>query len=202
MTNAAPDGHSDEDAPKGAGAEDGQSAGAGEEAGDRGHGEVVYSRLAIVRSCVMAVVAGVVVVVQTGINSTLSDTFFEGGVEGLHSTFTNFLVGFTGITILAIAHRPRFDDWSLSKAPWYSFLGGPCGVVYIASSILLGKKLGATLYFVLLVTGTLITSTVFDATGFLGLKKQGINQQKIVGVVLLFAGLLLLQVRRLVLDYQ
>ncbi|KAJ9463447.1 TC.BAT2 [Diplonema papillatum] len=90
-------------------------------------------------------------------------------------------------------HRPRLNDWSLSKAPWYAYLGGPCGVVFISASILLGKKLGATLYFVLLVTGCLVTSTVFDATGFLGLKKQNINPQKIVGVILLFIGLLLIQ---------
>eukprot|EP01064_Diplonema_japonicum_P030875 TRINITY_DN5350_c0_g2_i1.p2 TRINITY_DN5350_c0_g2~~TRINITY_DN5350_c0_g2_i1.p2 ORF type:complete len:161 (+),score=24.79 TRINITY_DN5350_c0_g2_i1:47-529(+) len=130
---------------------------------------------------VIALLAGVANVFQTGVNTELSSGF-EEGAAALQAAFVNFCVGLLVVTTLACVQKPGLDQCELftaaNNAKWYSYLGGTCGAAYVSCSIFLSKKLGIALYYVIMVTGTLLLSLAIDYRGFLDLQKKPISGQK------------------------
>jgi transporter family-2 protein len=74
-----------------------------------------------------------------------------------------------------------------------SWTGGIFGAIYIAISILMLPKLGAATVLALLVAGQMIGSIVFDHYGLLGVPVHSVNLSRILGALLLMAGVLLIR---------
>jgi len=63
----------------------------------------------------------------------------------------------------------------------------------VAGSIVTAPVLGVALFFVCMVTGQLIGSTIIDQIGAFGLEVKPVNTMKIVGLVLVIVGAGLVQ---------
>jgi transporter family-2 protein len=77
--------------------------------------------------------------------------------------------------------------------PWWVVLGGIIGVVFVAGSIVTAPPLGMALFFVCVVSGQLLGSTLADQLGAFGIPVQPVTTMKVVGLALVLAGAALVQ---------
>ncbi len=139
----------------------------------------------------MAFGCGLILPLQPGINAQLR--------THLDSPFAAALVSFTvGMLILlvvtAVAGRPAAGVIArLDEVPWWAWLGGVIGAVFVTVSIVVAPRLGATLLVAGVVTGQLIGSLAIDHFGLVGFAVTPITWTRVLGVVLLLSGVLVVQ---------
>ena len=128
----------------------------------------------------LAVLGGVLVSLSRQINGSLSMY-----TSALHSSYWNHIVGFAFITAVGIGVGGLFagDPWG---APWWAYLGGPIGFVFIAASSWAVLKIGAAQTAMLIIAGQMISGVVVD----IALGNAGNTIARIIGVALILAGML------------
>ncbi len=137
-----------------------------------------------------ALVAGVFITIQTGVNAQLAQWVKHPMLASLIS----FIVGTTGLIVYAIALRiPLPSLSSVSQAPWWVWTGGLLGAFVVSAMTILAPKLGAALLVGTVMGGQMVASLVMDHYGLLGFSVRPINGWRVVGAVLLVAGVLLIR---------
>jgi bacterial/archaeal transporter family-2 protein len=132
---------------------------------------------------------GAGLVVQVGMNSTLRSLLGSPIVAALIS----FLVGSLALAVYAgLARTPLPLRAQLGAVPAWAWLGGVLGAFYVASSVIVGPRLGAATLLALVVLGQLGTSLIVDHYGWLGFPQHPLNLVRVLGAVLLFGGVLLI----------
>jgi transporter family-2 protein len=140
---------------------------------------------------VLASVAGVLVGMQAPVNSRLGRTL--GSVQA--ATFS-FVIGTVALVLIASLFYGGLGSFgAVGKAPWWALVGGLLGAVYVTVAILTVRTLGVSGLTAIVISGQLTAAVVIDRFGLLGIAKQPIPPSRIVGLVLLVAGVLLV-VRR------
>ena len=140
----------------------------------------------------LALTAGGLVALQSGINNTLR-TVLRAPIG---ATLISFLVGVSVLLVMIVVTRegvPTGDD--LRAVPWWGYLGGPCGVVTVAGTILLIPRLGAATTVALNITGQMLMSLVLDADSLLGVPHRPVTLERAVGAVIVVAGAVLISWR-------
>lgn len=139
----------------------------------------------------VGVAAGCLVGMQAPINARLGKSI--GSIQA--ATFS-FLVG--TVVLLAIAafvNGGLGELANVGRAPWWALIGGLLGAVYVTVALIAVRTLGASGLTAVVITGQLAISVVIDRFGLFGLAKQHIDVSRVVGLVLLVAGVVLV-VRR------
>jgi transporter family-2 protein len=122
-------------------------------------------------------------------NSTLRSLLGSPIVAALIS----FLVGSLALAVYAgLARTPLPLRAQLGAVPAWAWLGGVLGAFYVASSVIVGPRLGAATLLALVVLGQLGTSLLVDHYGWLGFPQHPLNLVRVLGAVLLFGGVLLI----------
>jgi transporter family-2 protein len=139
---------------------------------------------------IFAVLAGAVLPLQAGLNVQLGKSV----QQPIFAAFASFLIGSVGLFIYLLILKFDFGTMSQVKtvSPWV-WIAGILGAFYVAAVIILAPKLGTALTFSLVVAGQMIVSIVFDHFGLFGLPVKTINFQRILGVLLLIAGVILIR---------
>jgi transporter family-2 protein len=73
------------------------------------------------------------------------------------------------------------------------WVGGVFGVCFISLALVLLPRLGAAGFMALALAGQVVASLLLDHFGWFGLAERPISLPKVVGVVLLIAGVVLIQ---------
>lgn len=132
--------------------------------------------------------AGAGLVVQVGMNAAVGQAFGRP----LLGALVNFVVGLAALMLVALATRaPLPNREALAAVPWWAWLGGMMGALYVTTATTAGPRLGALLLLALGVAGQMVASLVVDHYGLLGFPQQPVTAAKIVGVLLLCAGIAL-----------
>jgi len=128
----------------------------------------------------LAVLAGALVSLSRQLNGSLSMY-----TSALHSSFWNHIVGFVFLTMIGVTLGGLFagDPWG---APWWAYLGGPIGFVFIAASSWAILRIGAALTAMLIISGQMISGVIVDVT----LGTAGNTTARIAGITLILAGML------------
>ncbi|HEX2528080.1 MAG TPA: DMT family transporter [Geminicoccus sp.] len=146
--------------------------------------------LSLVVPVLLAVAAGVSIVVQQGLNSNLRTALNSAVWSG----FMSYFVGLVCMTLLALALRDPLPSTSIAaRIPWWAWSGGLFGAIFIGLAIVLVPQLGAASFIALLVTGQMLGSVAFDHFGWLGLAQRPIDLPRLIGVALLIAGVVLIR---------
>ncbi|EGJ49931.1 DMT family transporter [Desulfocurvibacter africanus] len=133
----------------------------------------------------MGLLAGAVMPAQAGINYKLR-TFLGDPVL---AAFMSFLVGTVALAALALAQRTPWPAWhDVARAPWWVWIGGFMGAYVVASSVVLAPRLGATAMLALIVAGQMLASVVIDHYGWFGYRVDPVNLRRVLGTLLLVAG--------------
>jgi bacterial/archaeal transporter family-2 protein len=138
----------------------------------------------------LAVAAGVSLVVQQALNANLRNALSSAAWSG----FMSYFVGMICMAALALALRdPLPTAGVVARIPWWAWSGGMFGAIFIALAILLIPKLGAATFIALLVAGQMFCSLAFDHFGLLGIPVQPASLVRLVGAALLILGVVLIR---------
>jgi bacterial/archaeal transporter family-2 protein len=139
----------------------------------------------------LGVGAGCLVGMQAPINSRLGKAV--GDVQA--ATFS-FLVGTAALLLVTAFVRGGLGNLGhAGRAPWWALVGGLLGAVFVTVAIVTVRTLGASGFTAAVIAGQLMISVVIDRFGLLGVAKQHIGTSRVIGLVLLVAGVVLV-VRR------
>jgi bacterial/archaeal transporter family-2 protein len=132
-----------------------------------------------------ALLGGAAFVLQQVANANLRGALGSPFWAGL----TNFIAGGLALSLVLIAIREPIPSVQvMAKAPWFAWIGGCLGALYICGIILLLPKLGAATVVALFMVGQVLTSLTFDHFGLLGAPVREVGLLRMLGAALMIAG--------------
>jgi len=138
---------------------------------------------------VLALLAGAVLPVQGVVNGLLRHDlgapFVVGAVSFLVATMA---MAATLLFSAAILRAPAPTLQGLPAMPWWGWLGGFAGAVYVTTVFTAIPVIGASAAVGLTVAGQQVASVFVDRHGWFRLPKREVSPLRLAGVVLLLAG--------------
>ena len=139
-------------------------------------------------AAVLVVAAGTAVGAQAPINGALGRV-----VGSWQAALVNFAVGLLILTVIVAVAAGGFGGLrDIPSVPWWTLLGGACGVAVVTSSIFAVGELGAGGVTAAVVAGQLTASVLIDRLGLFGVREQPLTAGKLLGIALLALGVWLI----------
>ena len=136
----------------------------------------------------VAIAAGAVISAQPPVNAILSRAL--GSAFG--ATAISIGVAFVGIlALIAVTGAGRVTPDTLGSVPWWVYLAGLGGTIFVAAGVVIAPVTGALVFFVCIVAGQLIGSVLADHFGAFGLAVREITVWRVMGIALVLAGAVL-----------
>lgn len=146
--------------------------------------------LSLLLFSLLALAAGVSVVVQQALNANLRASLDSAAWSG----FASYAVGVACMALLALVLRDPVPSAGVAaRIPWWAWSGGVFGAVFIILAIILVPRLGTATFIALLVAGQMLASVAFDHFGWMGLQQRPIDWPRLAGVALLIGGVVLIR---------
>jgi len=137
---------------------------------------------------VLTVFAGGLIAMQAPINSMLGKS-----VGTFAAASVSFIVGTIALVLITLLVGGGFGDLDEARhLSWYYLMGGVLGAVYVTTALVAVRELGAGGVTAATIAGQLSLSLVIDQLGILGVDKQAITWQRMLGVLLLALGTVLI----------
>lgn len=96
--------------------------------------------------------------------------------------------------LICVALRLPWPAWkTVSDLPWWLWTAGPMGAFFVTMTILAVPRLGAMSVMALLIAGQMAMSLVMDHYGWLGIPAQPMTLWRVLGAMLLLAGVILIR---------
>jgi transporter family-2 protein len=138
----------------------------------------------------LALAAGVLLPVQAGVNAQLRSVVGSP----LAAALVSFMVGTAGLGAAAVILRaPTALRAAWAVSPWWLWIGGLIGALYVVATIVLAPKLGAATLVAAVVAGQMIASLLLDQYGLLGFPTHPMNGLRVLGAALVIVGVILVQ---------
>ena len=142
----------------------------------------LVSRLPLI---IIAALLGVVFAWQTPINAEAARRLGSPVLAGVLSISLSLVLVVT-FALMTVRAKP---DWSeIASAPWWTWIGGIAGAVFVVAAAVIVPKTGSVLFLLAVVLGQMLGAIVADTYGMWGLAVQPISLTKLVGVSLVLAG--------------
>ncbi|HEV7307728.1 DMT family transporter [Ensifer sp.] len=138
-----------------------------------------------------AIFAGAVVPLQAGANANL------GRLLGhpLSATVVSLAVSLALIVPVLIALRAPLPNLAVAfKGPWWIWIGGAAGAIYITAALILAPKLGAASFIVAVIAGQMLVSMLIDHFGLMGFPVKPVNAARLAGLLLIVGGMVITQI--------
>jgi bacterial/archaeal transporter family-2 protein len=138
----------------------------------------------------LSIAAGVAVAFQTGVNSNLRTDTNNPVLTALIS----FGIGTVALFILYVAlfrQSPTFPQGFTFE--WWKFTGGLLGVLYVTAVVIAAPRIGAGNSLAFIVAGQFIAAIIIDHYGWMRLPLNPITTYRVLGIILLLAGVYLIQ---------
>lgn len=134
---------------------------------------------------------GAIIPIQAILNARLGRQI--GG--SLMGAFMSFFTGTIALFILNIlvSSQVIINLKQTVAGPWYIWLGGLIGAVFVGYITWINQQQGVALTFALVIAGQLFISLLIDHFGLFGSAIRTITLEKIAGVILIIAGIILIK---------
>ena len=133
--------------------------------------------------------AGALTALQAPTNAMLA----RAADSPVSAALISFLVGTLALAAIVLAFAPRPDPAALRALPWYAWLGGLYGAVFVSVAAFGAPRIGVGLLLTLLIAGQLAAAVLLDHFGAMGLPRQPIGLSRIAGLLLIVAGVVLIR---------
>ena len=137
---------------------------------------------------VLTAVAGSLNAVQSGANAQLQRSMDRPWLTALLVSLVTSCVFAAAWTATGL-RLP--EPGKLAAAPWWSWTGGLCGALYVASTLFFAGRLGAGLFTGLTVTAGIAASVLVDHLGLLGFQQHSASPLRIMGLLAMAGGVVL-----------
>jgi transporter family-2 protein len=137
----------------------------------------------------LALFIGLVIPLQSAVNNQLKAVI---GGSTLLAAFVSFACGTLALALVAFAMQ---ENWrglgQIGQAQWWHLTGGAMGALFVFGTTLVAPRLGVTVMLALIVCGQMLASLAFDRYGLLGLPVRELSAPRLIGALLVIAGVLL-----------
>jgi transporter family-2 protein len=138
----------------------------------------------------LAILAGVCIPAQAGINTRLS-LWTRSPVT---AAAISFLIGTLVLSGYLLLSRLPLPDWrSAAGQPWWLWSGGALGAFFVAVTIYLAPRIGATSMLAWMLAGQMLAALALDHYGVLGYPLHPLSPGRIAGVLMLVGGALMVR---------
>ena len=132
--------------------------------------------------------AGALVAMQAPINSGLGKN-----VGTFAAATISFATGTVLLLAICVTVGGGFGDvGGIRDLSWYYLTGGALGAAYVTTVLVTVRELGAGGVTAATIAGQLTMSVIADRAGILGLPEKAVTLPRVVGVLLLAAGVFLI----------
>jgi len=111
----------------------------------------------------------------------------------VNAAFVSFVVGTAALGIVAVILQARPDVTAARALPWYAWVGGLYGAIFVVAAAWGVPRLGVALTITLMVAGQLLIGVVLDHFGAFGTPQHPISWGRVAGVAMVLAGVLLVR---------
>lgn len=133
----------------------------------------------------MAFTLGIIITLMITLNGLLA-TY----IGNFYATVVINTIGLIAVSIVKIIRKEPFRF--KTDLPLYFYLVGVLGVSIVFLNNFSFKNLGATTTVALLLLGQLVASQLVDHFGLFGMDKHPFHKQKLIGFIVIIAGILLI----------
>ena len=133
----------------------------------------------------LAALAGACIALQ----ATANARFRQNLDSPAYAAFFSICGTIITASLLMLAIRPPAPSGAaIRQTEWWNWIGGPLGTLIVLAGATLTRELGAAAFIALVVGGQLLCAMLLDHFSLLGLKEQPITPGRIVGAILVVAG--------------
>ncbi len=137
---------------------------------------------------VLTAMVGGAVALQAPINSNLGKS-----VGTFQAAFLSFAIGTVALLVIAALAKGGLGGIRhATNPPWYYLTGGLLGVAYVSTVLVTVRTLGAGGVTAATIAGQLTLAVVIDQLGILNVEQKSITLTRVIGIVLLAAGVALI----------
>lgn len=138
----------------------------------------------------LAVLCGVALAVQASLNARMA----QAAGSAVWGALISFVTGALILLAVALLSRTPFSLTSTARvAPGYVWLAGILGAFYVGTAAVILPRLGPALTFGLVIGGQMLLAVLLDHFGWLGVPVREISPGRVLGVVLVIAGVILIR---------
>lgn len=111
----------------------------------------------------------------------------------VNAAFVSFAVGTAALGILAVILQAKPDMVAARALPWYAWVGGLYGAIFVVAAAWGVPRLGVALTITLMVAGQLLIGLILDQVGAFGAPQHPISLGRLAGVALVIGGVLMVR---------
>ena len=137
-----------------------------------------------------AIAIGACLSMQPPINAVMARTLGSPLLAAFVSISITLLLAITAWLSIA---KGAGDLSQIKTLPWWIVIGGVAGVLFVVGGVLVAPVTGIALFFVCVIGGQLLGSTVADQLGAFGVPVKPVNAMKLFGLSLVLIGAVLVR---------
>lgn len=111
----------------------------------------------------------------------------------VNAAFVSFAVGTAALGLLAVILQAKPDMVAARALPWYAWVGGLYGAIFVVAAAWGVPRLGVALTITLMVAGQLLIGLILDQVGAFGAPQHPISLGRLAGVALVIGGVLMVR---------
>ena len=133
--------------------------------------------------------AGSMIAIQAPTNAMLA----RAGGSPVLAALISFAVGTAALFVAWIAGGNRPGPASFVGLPWYAWVGGLYGAIFVAVAAYAAPKIGIASLITIGIAGQIAMALWLDHAGALGLPREPVNLGRLLGAALVIAGVVLVR---------
>lgn len=137
----------------------------------------------------LVLLAGGMIALQAPTNALLG----KAGGSPVLAALISFAVGTAALVAVWLATGRRPDSGSLAGLPWYAWIGGVYGAIYVGVAAYAAPRIGLASLITIGIAGQIAMALWLDHIGALGLPREPISLIRVGGALLVAAGVLLVR---------
>jgi bacterial/archaeal transporter family-2 protein len=133
--------------------------------------------------------AGAMVAIQAPTNAILA----KAGGSPVLAALISFAVGTVALAVAWLGTGNRPGAAAFSGLPWYAWIGGLYGAVFVGVAAYAAPKIGVASLITIGIAGQIAMALLLDHLGALGLTREPVNLGRLAGALLVIAGVVLVR---------
>ncbi len=139
----------------------------------------------------LAFAAGAATSAQAAVNAQLGRR-----LHPFQAAFASFAIGTLVCLMICLGMRTTWPPLSkVAAIPWWLWIGGALGTLYVTSSIAITHKIGVAAMLAVVIAGQMTMSLLIDHFGWFHMSPRTISGPRIVGALLVVIGMVLMVMR-------
>jgi transporter family-2 protein len=145
--------------------------------------------VAVLVPILLVFIAGAMVSIQAPTNALLA----KAGGSPVLAALISFTVGTISLLVVWLLSGNRPGTADFAGLPWYAWLGGLYGAVFVAVAAFAAPKIGVASLITIGIAGQIAMALWLDHIGAMGLTREPISVGRVAGAILVLAGVILVR---------